>query len=79
MNERYIIMHSVYPNYLLFFKKKNKLFCIGETKDIVDLFGMNIVKTVNTIIVDNLNIIDKKEVLNNQYELLCTKVKMINF
>lgn len=78
MKERYTIIHSIYPNYLLLFLEKGKIKSCGESKAIIDLFGMENLKNVNKIVIDNLNIIEKEEYVDNEYELFAVKMKLVH-
>ena len=78
MIERYLILKSVYPNYLIFFKKKDDIKYIGETKLIIDTFGLNVKKKVNYLIIENLDIIEIKNHNNNLYDIYYCKAFLIN-
>ena len=77
MKERYIVIKSLYPNYLIFIKVKNKYKLLGIDKEIIDIFGLDIIKNVNYLKLDNLDIIEKKEYKNNNYNIYYLKTKLI--
>lgn len=82
MKERYIILKKLYPNYLVLIKTKNKtkLFkykyeTLGIDKKIFKyLKGKYLNQNVNYIILENLEIIEIKTFVNNQYEIIKSKV-----
>lgn len=76
MKERYEIIKSLYKDYLILFKEKDKIKYYGVDKEIVKLFGKNL-KNVNQIILNNLYIEDIKEYENNLYDLYYMKYKLI--
>ena len=61
MNERYLILKRLYPNYLILIKVKDKIKLLGIDKKIVDMFGIDNLKNVNKLILDNLDIVKKEE------------------
>lgn len=78
MKERYEVIKSLYKDYLILFKEKDKIKYYGVDKEIVKLFGKNL-KNVNQIILNNLYIEDIKEYENNLYDLYYMKYKLIKF
>ena len=64
MNERYLIIKKLYPNYLILIKVKDKIKLLGIDKKIVDMFGIDNLKNVNKLILDNLDILKKEEYEN---------------
>lgn len=64
MNERYLILKKLYPNYLILIKVKDKIKLLGIDKKIVDMFGIDNLKNVNKLILDNLDIVKKEEYEN---------------
>lgn len=76
MKERYEVIKSLYKDYLILFKEKDKIKYYGVDKEIVKLFGKNL-KNVNQIILNNLYIEDIKEYENNLYDLYYMKYKLI--
>ena len=77
MKERYRVIKSLYPNYLIFIKVKNKYKLLDIDKEIIDIFGLDIIKNVNYLKLDNLDIIEKKEYKNNNYNIYYLKTKLI--
>ena len=77
MKERYRVIKSLYPNYLIFIRVKNKYKLLGIDKDIIDTFGIEILNNVNYLKLDNLDIIAKKEYKNNNYNIYYLKTKII--
>ena len=77
MKERYRVIKSLYPNYLIFIKVKNKYKLLGINKEIINTFGLGIIKNVNYLKLDNLDIIEKKEYKNNNYNIYYLKTKLI--
>ena len=61
MNERYLILKKLYPNYLILIKVKDKIKLLGIDKKIVDMFGIDNLKNVNKLILDNLDIVKKEK------------------
>ena len=78
MKERYYFFKKLFPNYLILFIKKGKIKYINDTKLILDIFPLDKIKNINILTIDNLEIIDKKECKNNEYELYLGKAKLIN-
>lgn len=76
MKERHEVIKSLYKDYLILFKEKDKIKYYGVDKEIVKLFGKNL-KNVNQIILNNLYIEDIKEYENNLYDLYYMKYKLI--
>lgn len=64
MNERYLILKKLYPNYLILIKVKDKIKLLDVDKKIVDMFGIDNLKNVNKLILDNLDIVKKEEYEN---------------
>lgn len=64
MNERYLILKNLYPNYLILIKVKDKIKLLDVDKKIVDMFGIDNLKNVNKLILDNLDIVKKEEYEN---------------
>ena len=77
MKERYEIIKKVYPDYLILFKSKDKIRYYGIDKEIVELFGKEKLKKTNKIILNNLEIEEKEEYENNEYDLYLAKYKLI--
>ena len=67
MKERYEVIKKLYPNYLILLIKNNKYYTFDEDKIII-----------NYIILDNLDIIVKKEYENNNYLNYYFKINLIN-
>ena len=53
MKERYRVIKSLYPNYLIFIRVKNKYKLLDIDKEIIDIFGLGIIKNVNYLKLDN--------------------------
>lgn len=77
MNERYLILKRLYPNYLILIKVKDKIKLLGIDKKIVDMFGIDNLKNVNKLILDNLDIVKKEEYENNKYDIYYLKIRLI--
>ena len=77
MKERYEIIKSVYPNYLILFKSKGDIKYYGKDKEMVDLFGKEKLKNVNKIILNNLEIEETYECEDNLYEIYYEKYMLI--
>ena len=77
MKERYRIIKNLYPNYLIFIEVKNKYKLLDIDKKIIDIFGLDIIKNVNYLKLDNLDRIEKKEYINNNYNIYYLKTKLI--
>ena len=67
MKERYEVIKKLYPNYLILLIKNNKYYTFDEDKLIF-----------NYIILDNVDIIVKKEYENNNYLNYYFKINLIN-
>lgn len=78
MNERYLILKRLYPNYLILIKVKDKIKLLDVDKKIVDIFGIDNLKNVNKLILDNLDIVKKEEYENNKYDIYYLKIKLID-
>ena len=78
MNERYLILKKLYPNYLILIKVKDKIKLLGVDKKIVDMFGIANLKNVNKLILDNLDIVKKEEYENNKYDVYYLKIRLID-
>lgn len=79
MKERYEVIKSIYPNYLILFREKDKIKSYGIDKGIIELFSLKKLNNVNRIILNNLEIEEKIEYENNEYDLYYAKYKLINF
>lgn len=78
MNERYLILKKLYPNYLILIKVKDKIKLLGIDKKIVDMFGIDNLKNVNKLILDSLDIVKKEEYENNKYDIYYLKIRLID-
>ena len=78
MNERYLILKRLYPNYLILIKDKDKIKLLDVDKKIVDMFGIDNLKNVNKLILDNLDIVKKEEYENNKYDIYYLKIRLID-
>lgn len=79
MKERYDVLKHIYQNYLILIIKNNKYVTFDEDKIIFNYINRNLNKyEINYIILDNLDIIIKKEYENNNYLYYYTKYKLIN-
>lgn len=79
MKERYEVIKKLYPNYLILLIKNNKYYTFDEDKIIFNYINRNLNRyEINYIILDNLDIIVKKEYENNNYLYYYTKYKLIN-
>lgn len=62
MKERYNVLKHIYQNYLILLIKNNKYYTFDEDKIIFNYINRNLNKyEINYIILDNLDIIVKKE------------------
>ena len=77
MKEKIKLLKELYPKSLIYVLKKRKYHLNDIDKDIVEIFNNDIINT-NYVILDNLDIIDKRENLNNNYNNLFLKIKLIN-
>lgn len=79
MKERYEVIKKLYPNYLILLIKNNKYYTFDEDKIIFNYINRNLNKyEINYIILDNLDIIVKKEYENNNYLNYYFKINLIN-
>ena len=77
MKERYEVIKKLYPNYLILIIKNNKYYTFDEDKLIFNYLKRKF-NNINYIILNNLDIIIKKEYENNNYLYCYTKYKLIN-
>lgn len=77
MNYKFDLMKELYPSYIIYIKRKNKYYTNGIDKNIIEYFGDNI-KNINYIILDNLDIIEKVEFDDDNYNMLYIKTKIID-
>lgn len=79
MKERYEVIKKIYPNYLILLIKNNKYYTFDEDKIIFNYINRNLNRyEINYIILDNLDIIVKKEYENNNYLNYYFKINLIN-
>ena len=79
MKERYEVIKKLYPNYLILLIKNNKYYTFDEDKLIYTYINRNLNKhEINYIILNNLDIIVKKEYENNNYLNYYFKINLIN-
>lgn len=79
MKERYDVLKHIYQNYLILIIKNNKYYTFDEYKMIFNYINRNLNKyEINYIILDNLDIIVKKEYENNNYLNYYFKINLIN-
>ena len=68
MKERYNVLKHIYQNYLILIIKNNKYYTFDEDKLLFNYINKNLNKyEINYIILNNLDIIIKKEYENNNY------------
>ena len=77
MKERYNVLKHIYQNYLILIIKNNKYYNFDEDKLIFNYLKRKL-NNINYIILDNLDIIVKKEYENNYYLNYYFKVNLIN-
>ena len=77
MKERYEVIKKLYPNYLILLIKNNKYYTFDEDKLIFNYLKRKL-NNINYIILDNLDIIVKKEYENNYYLNYYFKINLIN-
>ena len=77
MNERINILKKIYPNYLILVKVKDKIKFVGLDKLMVNTFGIKVLKNINKLLLDNLDIKLLEEYDNNSYENYYLKIKLI--
>ena len=79
MKERYNVLKHIYQNYLILIIKNSKYYTFDEDILIFNYINKNLNKSeINYIILDNLDIIVKKEYENNNYLNYYFKVNLIN-
>lgn len=79
MKERYEVIKKLCPNYLILLIKNNKYYTFYEDKLIFNYINKNLNKyEINYIILNNLDIIVKKEYENNNFLNYYFKVNLIN-
>lgn len=73
MYNRYIFTKKIYPKYLVIIRRKNKYFSFGNDLLILKSINFNNKieilndKKINYLILDNLDIIDIRDYIDNQY------------
>ena len=77
MKERYNVLKHIYQNYLILIIKNNKYYTFDEDKLIFNYLKRKF-NNINYIILNNLDIIIKKEYENNNYLNYYFKVNLIN-
>ena len=77
MKERYDVLKHIYQNYLILIIKNNKYYTFDEDKLIFNYLKRKF-NNINYIILNNLDIIIKKEYENNNYLNYYFKVNLIN-
>ena len=77
MKERYNVLKHIYQNYLILIIKNSKYYTFDEDKLIFNYLKRKL-NNINYIILDNLDIIVKKEYENNYYLNYYFKVNLIN-
>ena len=77
MKERYKVLKKIYPYYLILIIKNNKYYTFDEDKLIFNYLKRKL-NNINYIILDNLDIIVKKEYENNNYLNYYFKINLIN-
>ncbi len=77
MKEKIKLLKELYPESLIYMLKKGKYHLNDDDKDIVKTFNKEIANT-NYVILENLDIIYTKIYLNNNYNNLFLKTKLIN-
>ena len=78
MKERYNIIKSIYPNYLILFRKDDSIKALDIDKSKIKIFNINELNTLNKKILNNLDIEEKLEYKNNLYDIYYVKTKLIN-
>jgi transcriptional regulator NrdR family protein len=80
MKERYTVLQTLFPNYLIIIKKKDHEITFENDKIILNnIKNKKLFNSTNTIILNNLEIVSKKEYENNNYETLYIKAMLINY
>lgn len=77
MKERYEIIKSLYKDYLILFKVKDKIKYYGIDKEIVKYYKEKNMKNINKIVLNNLYIEEIKEYEDNLYNIYYTKYRLI--
>ncbi len=77
MKEKIKLLKELYPDSLIYVLKKGLYHLDDIDRNIVEIFNKELNNT-NYVILDNLDIIDRKEYLNNNYNNLFLKTKLIN-
>lgn len=73
MYNRYSFTKKIYPKYLVIIQRKNKYFSFGNDLLILNSINFNNKieilndKKINYLILDNLDIIDIRDYIDNQY------------
>ena len=77
MNERIDILKKLYLNYLILVKVKDKIKFVGLDKLMANTFGIKVLKNVNKLLLDNLDIKLLEKYDNNFCEDYYLKIKLI--
>ena len=76
MKERYNVLKKFYMGYLICFVKKGKYYFYWDDKLIKKYFKC---ASINTIYVENLNIIKKKKFTKSNYNFYLSKSLLIDY
>lgn len=80
-SNRYNFFKRCYPNYLILIVKNKQLISYGIDKKILEYLNIEKIREINKfkinyIILENINIINKKEFLGNNYRLYYKRLKI---
>ena len=76
MKERYNVLKKILYGYLICFVKKGKYYFYGDDKLIKKYFKC---ASINTMYVENLNIIKKKKFITSNYSFYLSKSLLIDY
>ena len=84
-NNRYVFFKRCYPNYLILINKNNKIKSYNIDKEILKYLGIEEIDinkinklNINYLILENINIINKKDYKDNKYYLYYRRCKLNN-
>ena len=84
-NNRYVFFKRCYPNYLILINKNNKIKSYNIDKEILKYLSVEEIDinkinklNINYLILENINIINKKDYKDNKYYLYYRRCKLNN-
>lgn len=81
-NNRYVFLKRIYHNYIILFRKNNKLISYSIDKELLDFLNFKNLKLlnklkINYLVIENLTILEKESFEKNNYELYIKQLELI--